>query len=169
MDLSKNEEEKVKIMGKIVELTLAQVMMPHQANVAGNVHGGEIMKLMDIAAGSVATKYSKGPAVTARVDEIQFLLPIFVGAFVSCTARLAYVGRSSMEIIVTVEVEDLEMDTEPQQALSAFFTMVALDKVGRPKKLSPLELETEEDKRLCEMAATRRAGYKKHGGGPVGA
>jgi acyl-CoA hydrolase len=148
-------------MGKVVELTTAQLMMPHQANVAGNVHGGEIMMMMDNVAGSVATKYSKSNTVTARVDEIQFMLPIFVGAFVTCTGRLAYVGKSSMEIIVTVDVEDLATDTGPERSTSAFFTMVAMGKMGHPKKLEPLELETEQDHELYAMAEERYMDHKK--------
>ena len=64
----------------------------YQANVAGNVHGGEIMKFMDMAAAAVAMKFSKGNCVTARVDELLFHLPIFVGALVTCTCLL-YTSR----------------------------------------------------------------------------
>ncbi|MDO4196888.1 MAG: acyl-CoA thioesterase, partial [Prevotellaceae bacterium] len=62
------------------QLSLSQVMLPAQANVAGNVHGGEIMKMMDASAAAVAQRYARGNCVTARVDELQFHLPIFVGA-----------------------------------------------------------------------------------------
>ena len=75
------------------KIVMSQVMLPHQANVAGNVHGGEIMKFMDMAAGAAAMKFSKGNCVTARVDELQFHLPIFVGALVTCTASIVYVGK----------------------------------------------------------------------------
>ena len=85
------------------KIVMSQVMLPHQANVAGNVHGGEIMKFMDMAAAAVAMKFSKGNCVTARVDELLFHLPIFVGALVTCTASLEYVGRTSMEVLVRVE------------------------------------------------------------------
>ena len=74
------------------KIVMSQVMLPHQANVAGNVHGGEIMKFMDMAAAAVAMKFSKGNCVTARVDELLFHLPIFVGALVTCTASLVYVA-----------------------------------------------------------------------------
>ena len=149
-------------MAKIVELTLAQVMQPFQANLSGNVHGGEIMKMMDIMAGSVATKYAKGTVVTARVDEIQFILPSVVGDYVSMTGRLVYVGNTSMEILVTVDVEDLRSDTLPQRALSASFTMVALDQRGRPKTLPPLDLETDEDRQLFAAAQSRRELSRKN-------
>ncbi len=140
--------------GKII---MSQVMLPHQANVAGNVHGGEIMKLMDTAAGAVAIKYSKGNCVTARVDELEFHLPIFVGALVTCTATLVYVGKSSMEVFVQVEAEDLESNNGPQIALSAYFTMVAMGRNGRPQTVPPFTPETEEELQRYEEAKVRRA------------
>ena len=143
-------------MSKRTKLIMSQVMLPSQANVAGNVHGGEIMKLMDTVAGAVATKYARSNVVTARVDELQFHLPIFVGALVTLTATIAYVGRTSMEIIVNVDVEDLESDTEPKRALSSYFTMVALDKGGRPRPLPPLQIETDEEKKLYNEVQKRR-------------
>ena len=130
---------------KNAQITLSQVMQPHQANVAGNVHGGEIMKFMDTAAGAVSIKYSKSNCVTARVDELEFHLPIFVGAMVSCTATVVYVGRSSMEILVTVEAEDLESHSGPQMALSAYFTMVAMGRNGRPQDVPAYTPVTEEE------------------------
>jgi acyl-CoA hydrolase len=145
-------------MDKRTKLIMSQVMLPSQANVAGNVHGGEIMKLMDTAAGAVAKKYARCNVVTARVDELQFHLPIFVGALVTLTATVAYVGRTSMEVIVTVDAEDLESDSEPNRALSSYFTMVALNKGGRPRPLPPLKLDTEEEIKLYEEIKRRRAG-----------
>lgn len=142
-------------------LTMSQVMLPSQANVAGNVHGGEIMKFMDTTAGAVAIRYSHGNVVTARVDELQFHSPIFVGALVSCTGRIAYVGNTSMEVIVTVEVEDLESGAPPQKALSAYFTMVSLDRMGKPKKVPELIVETDEEKKLFEEGKKRHQQRKK--------
>ncbi len=145
---------------KRTKLTMSQVMLPNQANVAGNVHGGEIMKLMDSTAGAVAIKYSRGNVVTARVDELEFHSPIFVGAMVTCTGVIAYVGKTSMEVAVTVDVEDLESDEPPKRALSAYFTMVALDKMGKPKRVSRLEIETEEEERLFQEGKRRHESYK---------
>ena len=148
-------------MKKRTKLIMSQVMLPSQANVAGNVHGGEIMKIMDSAAGAVSIKYARCNVVTARVDELQFHLPIFVGALVTCVATIAYVGTTSMEVIVTVDVEDLESDAEPKRALSAYFTMVALDKSGHPHKVPALIVETEAEKALYEEVKSRRAGMCK--------
>lgn len=146
---------------KRTKLIMSQVMLPNQANVAGNVHGGEIMKFMDSTAGAVGIKYSRGNVVTARVDELEFHSPIFVGAMVTCTGVIAYVGRTSMEVAVTVDVEDLESDEPPKRALSAYFTMVALDRMGKPKRVPELLIETEEEEKLFEEGKRRHEFYKR--------
>lgn len=145
---------------KETQLIMSQVMMPSQANVAGNIHGGEIMKFMDSTAYAAARKYAHSNVVTARVDELKFHQPIFVGELVTCTAKIAFVGKSSMEIAVTVKVEDLESDNPPQKALSAYFTMVALDKKGRPTLVPRLSLSTEEEKNIFEEGRKRYESYK---------
>lgn len=142
------------------EIIMSQVMLPHQANVAGNVHGGEIMKFMDTAAGAIAMKYAKANCVTARVDELEFHLPIFVGALVTCTASIIYVGRTSMEVFVYVEAEDLESNSGPQKALSANFTMVCMGKNGRPQDVPQYTPETEDEIRLYEEAKKKKEGRK---------
>jgi len=141
---------------KSTQIIMSQVMLPHQANVAGNVHGGEIMKFMDTAAGAVAIRYSRSNCVTARVDELEFHLPIFVGALVTCTATVVYVGRTSMEVFVNVEVEDLESSNGPQKALSAYFTMVAMGRNGRPQMIPEYTPQTEEEIKLYDEAKARR-------------
>lgn len=144
---------KMDIKNKII---VSQVMMPHQANLEGNVHGGEIMKLMDTAAAAAAQRYSKTNCVTARVDELEFHLPIFVGALVTYTAYVVYVGNTSMEVFVSVSVEDLESYSPPQHALSAYFTIVSLGKNGRPQSVKPYTPETEDEIRMYEEAKSRR-------------
>jgi acyl-CoA hydrolase len=148
-------------MEKRTTLTMNQVMLPFQANMSGNVHGGEIMKYMDNVAGATAIRYAKANVVTARVDELQFLRPIAVGALVTCTGKIAYVGRTSIEVIVTVDVEDMVSGRGPQRALSAFFTMVALDSTGQPIEVEPFVPVTDEEKGLYVMAEARREEYKK--------
>ncbi len=143
------------------KLVISHIMMPDQANVAGNVHGGEIMKMMDTAAGAVCIKYARGNVVTARVDELLFLRPVLVGTLVTCTAEIAYVGRTTMEVIVTTEIEDLESDAGPEVALTGFFTMVALDKTGKPKRVRPFVPQTDYQKKIFAEAESRRALYKK--------
>ena len=87
---------------------MSRIMLPSEANPAGNVHGGEIMKFMDTTAFVAAVKHCRTNVVTARVDELEFYLPILVGQLVTCRARLVFVGKSSMEVAVQVQVEDLK-------------------------------------------------------------
>lgn len=141
------------------KLVISEVMMPSQANVAGNIHGGEIMKLMDSTAYAAARRYARSNVVTARVDELEFHLPIFIGDLVICTAQVVYAGKSSMEVAVNVEVEDLECEGR-KKALSAFFTMVALDKKGRPNLVPELTLTTPEEKEAFEQGRARHLAYK---------
>lgn len=140
---------------------MSQVMLPSQANPAGNVHGGEIMKIMDTAAGVVGKKHARTNVVTARVDELEFHSPIFIGELLTCKAHLVYVGRSSMEISVTVEVDDLRTDEPPRKALSAYFTMVALDKAGLPTQVPSLVLESQEEEEAFSEGQKRYMAYKK--------
>lgn len=144
------------------KLVISEVMLPNQANVAGNIHGGEIMKLMDSAAYASARKYAKSNVVTARVDELEFHLAIFIGDLVTCTAQVVFVGKSSMEVAVTVEVEDLECDGYQcrKKALSAFFTMVSLDKKGKPNLVPELILDTSEEIAAFEEGKQRHEDYK---------
>ena len=141
-------------------IVISEVMMPSQANPNGNVHGGEIMKIMDSAAYAAARKYARSNVVTARVDELEFHSPILIGDLVTCTAEIVFVGPSSMEIAVTVEVEDLDQEGRPQRALSAYFTMVALDRNSRPKSVPPLILDTEDAKRAFEEGRQRYEAHK---------
>ena len=139
---------------------ISEVMMPHQANVAGNIHGGEIVKKMDSAAYAAARRYSRANVVTARIDEVEFHLPIIIGDLVTCIAQVVYVGKTSMEVAVTVEVEDLETIGR-KRALSAFFTMVALDKKGKPSPVPALPLYTVEEKQAFEEGRKRYEYHKQ--------
>ncbi len=124
---------------------LSEVMLINKANPSGNIHGGEIMKLMDATAGVVAIRHSRCNVVTTRVNELEFMIPVHVGNLLVCTAELAFVGRSSMEILVMVEVEDLRVEAPKRIALTGYFTMVAIDKDGRPVEVPKLKLETAEE------------------------
>lgn len=136
---------------------LAELVLPMQTNPAGNVHGGEIMKMMDSAAGVAAQKHAHTNCVTARVEELNFKKPIHVGELVTCKAQVIYAGRSSMEVFVTVESEDIVTGTK-QIALTAFFTMVSLDKNGRPSPVPPLVY----DENNAYEVKLHREGEKRH-------
>lgn len=129
---------------------LSEVMLPNQANPSGIVHGGEIMKIMDTCGGVAAMRHAKTNAVTVRVDELVFYQSILVGQLVVCEAEVAFVGRTSMEVKITVKVEDLVSDMPAKIALTAFFTYVALDKQGKPCAVPGLLLETDEQKDTFE-------------------
>ncbi|MBP2633885.1 MAG: thioesterase superfamily protein [Firmicutes bacterium] len=141
------------------KIVVSEVMLPSKANVAGNVHGGEIMKLMDSAAYAAARRYARSNVVTARVDELEFHLPILIGHLVVCTAEVVFIGRSSLEVAVNVEAEDLDHSCKRQKALSAYFTMVALDEHAKPKSVPPLPLITQESQ---EKFAEGKRRYEEH-------
>ena len=148
-------------------IVISEVMMPSQANPNGNVHGGEIMKLMDSAAYAAARRYARSNVVTARVDELEFHLPIRIGDLVVVTADIVYVGHSSMEVAVNVIVADLDDGGDPQLGLSAYFTMVALDRNARPKSVPPLTLDTEEARAAFEEGKRRYEAHKARKRGAV--
>ena len=110
-------------------VTLAQVMNPQDANPAGNVHGGVIMKLIDTAAGAAAIKHAGLNCVTASIDRLDFHNPVFIGDLVTLRASINYTGKSSMEAGVRVESQNL-FTGETRHTVSAYLTFVALDKQG---------------------------------------
>lgn len=135
-------------------MTLVQIMYPHQGNWAGNVHGGEIMKLMDTVAGVVAHRHAHSNVVTAKVEELNFLRPVHIGELVFAHARLTFVSRTSMEVLVEVETEDLATE-ERHKALTASFIYVSLDNTGKPMEVPPLLITTEEGERHFEEGRKR--------------
>lgn len=136
-------------------IIMSQVMGPQDINNSGNVHGGAIMKLIDTAAGVVAIKHARNNAVTASIDRLDFHYPVFAGDLVTLKSSLNLVGRTSMEIGVRVETENL-FTGEVKHTSSAYLTFVCLDKSGRPMVLPPLILETDIEKRRNQEALARR-------------
>jgi len=134
---------------------MAQVMNPQDANPAGNVHGGVIMKLIDTAAGTVAVRHARSNVVTAAIDRLDFHQPVFIGDLLTLKASLNFAGRTSMEIGVRVEAENC-MTGEVRHTSSAYLTFVALDKAGQPLEVPALLVETESDRRRNEEAKARR-------------
>ncbi len=134
---------------------MAQMMNPQDANPAGNVHGGVLVRIIDEAAAVVAARHSRSNVVTASIDRMDFHTPVLVGDVLFFKAALNHVGRTSMEIGVRVEAENLIAGTV-RHAASAYLTYVALDAAGRPKEVPPLVLETDEDRRRNTEAKLRR-------------
>jgi acyl-CoA hydrolase len=135
------------------------------ANLLGNVHGGEIMKLADTTAGSVASRHSGGPAVTAAMDEMVFLNPVHVGDIVRTSAQVNWAGRTSMEIGVRVDAQPWnDASDHPRHVASAYFVFVAIDEAGAPRAVPTLAPETPDEQRRMREAEIRRSHRlaKKH-------
>jgi acyl-CoA hydrolase len=115
-----------------------------------------VLHWIDLAAAVVAHRHCRSEAVTASIDQVSFLAPIRVGQVAMIAARMTYAGRTSMEIRVDVQSEDL-LSGERQQTSTAYVTFVAIDGKGRPKPVPPLILETEDERREARDAETRRA------------
>ena len=131
-------------------------MLPSDANPFGNVHGGEVMKLIDECAGAAATRHARGRVVTARIDELSFLAPVYVGDLVTAKASVNEVGSTSMEVGVRVEAENM-LTGRSVHVASAYLVFVALDGDGKPAPIPPLRVETDEERRRMAAAKTRRA------------
>ena len=135
---------------------MSQLVLPHEANVHGTVLGGTVMHWIDLAAAIAANRHCRRPVVTAAFDEMSFLAPIHVGQLALIEARLTLVDRSSMEICVQVESEDL-LSGEQRHTSTAFVTFVALDPVTRrPTEVPELILETDEERAEHARAVERR-------------
>ncbi len=137
------------------ETTLAQVMMPSDANSQGNVHGGTIMKLVDTAGGIAAIRHARHRVVTVIMDSMTFLEPVYVGDLVTIHARLTWTGRSSMEAEVRVEAENVASGVVTHTS-TAYLVYVALDDNGKPCPVPRLDLTTEEERARWQQAEARR-------------
>jgi len=133
----------------------SQVMMPQDANPSGNVHGGVIMKLIDTAGGVVARRHTRCNIVTASIDRLDFHHPVYIGDLLTLKASINLVGRTSIEIGVRAEAEDL-LTGQIHHTASAYLTFVALNTDGRPIEVPGLIFETEEEIRRNREACDRR-------------
>ena len=127
-------------------------MFPSDANPAGNVFGGQILKHIDMVAGIVAQRHSRSNAVTVSMDS--FLKPVLVGNVLTLSARINYVHNSSMEIEVRTEAEDIITGISTVTG-TAFVTFVALDENGKPTPVPGLILSTDEDRIKFEEGRLR--------------
>jgi len=134
---------------------IARVMMPTDANLAGNVFGGTILKMVDEVSGLVALRHCNMNVVTASIEHTDFLWPVHIGDLLTLDAKMTYVGNSSMEVLVNVNAEDL-MTGEVHHAGDSIVTLVALDRDGHPSRVPRLTLETEEERILFAEGDARR-------------
>ncbi|MDC8786463.1 acyl-CoA thioesterase [Roseateles koreensis] len=137
------------------QMSMTVLMTPDTANFAGNVHGGNILKLLDQVAYACASRYAARYAVTLSVDRVTFRQPIHVGELVTFLASVNYTGTSSMEIGIRVIAENIRTQ-ETRHVNSCYFTMVAVDDAHQPVAVPPLRPFTPDDKRRFQAAQMRR-------------
>jgi acyl-CoA hydrolase len=127
----------------------------NDANSAGFIHGGVVMKLCDEAAGAAAVKHSRCRVVTAGVDRMAFITPVHVGELVTFSASVNAAWRTSMEVGVRVDAENPRTG-ERRHTNSAYLTMVAVDEEGHPVEVPKLIVETDEQRAREAEAQVRR-------------
>ena len=141
------------------KLYMTVLMTPDMANFSGNVHGGALLKLLDQVAYACAARYAGAYVVTLTVDRVLFRDAIHVGELVSFSARVNYTGRTSMEVGIRVDTENIRDGTR-RHTNSSYFTMVAVDESGNPVPVPPLEPTTETARRRYSEAEARRAALR---------
>ena len=140
---------------KSSSVVMTEIVMPNDTNPLGNVMGGRVMHLIDIAAAIAAGRHSGRPCVTAAIDEIVFHAPVPMGSVLVLHASVNLAARSSMEVGVRVETED-RATGKRRHCASAYLTFVALDERGAPTEVPPLLASSAAEKRRREQAAGRR-------------
>jgi acyl-CoA hydrolase len=133
----------------------AQLMMPQHANVLGHVFGGVVLSMMDTTAAVSAIRHARLACVTVSVDRVDFREPIHVGDLVIMKSSVNYVGRTSMEVGVRVETENLVTGVR-RHTNSCYLTFVAVDRNGRPVPVPPLKPDSPDEVRRYEAAKQRR-------------
>lgn len=134
---------------------MSELMMPNMANNMGNVFGGVILSLVDRAAAVAATRHARKPCVTVSVDRVDFHEPIFLGELVTALASVNFTGRTSLEVGVRIEAENL-LTGRRRHTNSCYVTYVAVDEKGRPTPVAPVLPESEDEKRRFAAALARR-------------
>ncbi len=142
------------------QIETSYLMMPQHANPAGKIYGGTILSLADAVAYMCAARHATPNCVTVAVDQMDFRDPINIGEMVTFKAAINYVGRTSMEVGIRIEAEDLQTG-ERRHTNSCYFTMVSLDKNGKPALAPPLITETPDEKRRFQEGRIRREHAKE--------
>lgn len=133
----------------------SEIMMPGHANNLGHVFGGVVLAMMDKTAAVAAIRHSRSTCVTASIDRVDFREPIHLGDLVVMKASVNFVGRTSMEVGVRVEAEDLQSGNR-RHTNSCYLTFVAVDRNGRPIEVPELKAESPEEMRRFQAAVERR-------------
>ena len=140
---------------------VSRLMRPTDANLSGLVHGGTILKIVDTIAYICAYRHAGKRVVTASVDKVNFFKPIEIGQLVTFCASVNHTGRTSMEVGVRVESEDLKTGKKIHTN-SCYVTMVALDKKGKPTPVPKVVPQTKEEKSRFKEAEQRQVERLKH-------
>ena len=138
---------------------MTELVLPHHANPVATVFGGQVMSWMDICGSITAQRHAGTIAVTASVDELTFLAPIFVGNIVRISGRINAAFGTSMEIEVLVEVEDLTTSTRTR-CVQAYFTFVAIHRETKERVRVPALIVENEDEGMRAKAASERRAYR---------
>ena len=136
-------------------VTMTELVLPSHTNALDSVFGGVIMSWIDIAAAISAQRHSRTAVVTASIDDLHFIQPVYKGWIVNLKASVNFVSRSSMEVGVRVDAEN-PVEGRMFHTASAYLTFVALDSHGKPIPIAPLIAETPEEKRRFKAAEQRR-------------
>jgi acyl-CoA hydrolase len=134
---------------------IVEIVLPNDANLLGNMLGGRVMHLIDIAGALAANRHSNSHVVTASVDYLDFRFPIKVGEWIVLKSSVNRVFRTSMEVGVKVFAENI-LTGERRHTSTAYVTFVALDTNQQPRSVPPLILKTEDERRRYREAGERR-------------
>ena len=137
----------------LVEMT--ELVLPNDTNLLGNLLGGRLLHLIDVAGAMAAQRHSNRIVVTAAIDSVEFKHPVKQGQIITLKGRVTWVGRTSMEVLVEVFSEDF-LTGKQKFTNKAYLTFVAVDSASKPVEVCGLLLETEEEKKEYEAAAKRR-------------
>ena len=134
---------------------MTELVHPTHTNALGSIFGGVIMSWVDICAAIAAQRHSGRPVVTASIDALNFVAPVYKGWIVNLKASVNFVSRSSMEVGVRVDAEN-PIEKRMLHTASAYLTFVALDENGKPTPVPGLKCETPEQVRRFKAAEQRR-------------
>jgi uncharacterized protein (TIGR00369 family) len=148
------EEQEARSPGESAS-EITELMMPGQVNNLGHVFGGVVLSMVDRAAAVTAMRHARQPCVTVSINQVDFKEPIYAGEVVTCAARVNYVGRTSMEIGVSVFAEN-PITGHRRHTNDCFLTFVAIEENSRPAPVPGLELVTNEDEQRFEEGRRRR-------------
>lgn len=136
-------------------VTMTEIVLPSDTNALGTIFGGKVMAWIDIAAAIAAGRHARKVVVTASIDALHFLAPVKVGHVVHIRASVNFASRTSMEVGVRVDSEN-PLTGELTHTATAYTTFVALDHLGKPSPIPPLQPQNPDEKRRFEEARLRR-------------